>query len=60
MATKLKKVVNNALAALPDQIEIRRRIAENLQEHQLLRQMLKLVERRQKSIAKSTEGRRHE
>jgi hypothetical protein len=46
MASDLKKAVTNALAALPSPEEIRRRIAENLQERQELRRLLKLVEHR--------------
>jgi hypothetical protein len=59
MATELKRAVNNALAALPRPEEIRQRIAENLQERQLLRQLLRLVERRrQAATVIHPEGRR--
>lgn len=57
---ELRTTVNNALAALPKPEEIRRRIAENLQERQLLRQMLRLVERRQQAATLGKEGRRDE
>lgn len=50
-----KTVVNEVLAALPSPAEIRRRIAENHQERQLLRQLLKLAEQRA-----NTEGHRDE
>jgi hypothetical protein len=58
MAADLKKAVNNALVALPGREEIRRRIAENLQERQLLRQMLKLVDQREQAAALNKAGRR--
>jgi hypothetical protein len=58
MESSLKEAVNNALATLPTQVEIRRRIAENLQERQLLRQVLKVIEQREQ-LAKA-EGRSHE
>ena len=58
MAADLKKAVNNALAALPSPEEVRRRIAENLQERQQLRRILKLVEQRRPSTV-TREGRRY-
>jgi hypothetical protein len=57
MAADLKEQVHNALAALPSQEEIRRRIAENLQERQLLRQLLKLTEKRQQAAVLIPGGR---
>jgi len=47
MSADLLETVNSALGALPGEEEIRRRIAENLQERLVLRRMLKLVEQRQ-------------
>jgi len=57
MAAELKKKVNNALAALPTREEIRCRIAENIQERQLLRQMLRLIDQRQQAATLSKGGR---
>jgi len=59
MQTDLKKTLDNALAALPTQEEIRRRIAENLKERQALRQLLRLVEQRKQASAPLDEGPRH-
>jgi len=57
MAADLKKAITNALANLPDREAIRRRIAENLQERQLLRRVLKLIEQREQAITlRKTEG----
>jgi hypothetical protein len=56
MAADLKKAVNNALAALPSREEVRQRIAENLQERQLLRRVLKLIEQREQAAALSKTG----
>jgi hypothetical protein len=55
MVADLNQAVSNALSALPTRDEIRRRIAENLQERQLLRQVLKLVEQREQAAALSKE-----
>lgn len=48
------KPVGNLIAELPDQSEIRRRIAHNLQERQLLRQLLRLAEK--KAVVESFGG----
>jgi hypothetical protein len=55
----LKQTINRAMEALPDREDILRRIAENLQERQLLRRMLKLVEQRQQPVPLTREGRRN-
>jgi hypothetical protein len=58
MAADLKKTLTDALASLPSQEDIRRRIAENLQERQLLRKLLRLAEQRQQTATiGKTEGR---
>jgi hypothetical protein len=46
MGTASDKTVNKMLGDLPDVAEIRQRIAENIKERQLLRQLLKLAEQR--------------
>ena len=43
-----KEAVDGFVRQIPDPPEIRERIAENLRERQLLRQLLKLSEQRQK------------
>lgn len=53
-----QKHIDSALQKLPDQKEIRLRIAENLQERQTLRQLLKLADQRTKAQTISEEGRR--
>jgi len=58
MAAERKEPIRNILATLPDQAEVRRRIAENLQERQLLRQLLRLAEQRRVVESFQTEGRR--
>jgi hypothetical protein len=58
MPDDAQKAVNNALAALPSREEIRQRIADNLHERQVLRQMLRLVEQRQQAAPAGAEGRR--
>ena len=55
--TELKKEIVNALLCLPEPSAIRTRIAENLQERQLLRQLLKIAEtKRTASTVRSAEG----
>jgi hypothetical protein len=44
MSTPLKRQMNAALESIPPRAEIRRRIAENLQERHMLRQLLRLAE----------------
>jgi hypothetical protein len=43
MPSELKKAINEALESLPDVDVIRGRIAQNLQERQMLRRLLKLA-----------------
>jgi hypothetical protein len=54
------KAVHNALAAMPSREEVRQRIAENLHERQVLRQMLRLIEQRQQRPSATAEGLRPE
>lgn len=56
-ATNTKTAVHNALACLPDRDTIRSRIAENLQERQLLRQLLRLVDQHEKTTTARKGGR---
>ena len=56
MAVELRKPIGTVLSTLPDRDEIRRRIAENIQERQLLRQLLRLAEQRQVVESVAGEG----
>jgi hypothetical protein len=56
MVGDLNRAISTALSALPTRDEIRRRIAENLRERQLLRRVLKLVDHREQAAALSKEG----
>ena len=56
MTADPKTRVSDALADLPDRDEIRRRLAENLQDRLLLRQLLKLVEQRDRANATVEKG----
>ena len=49
-----KESIKDFLAKVPDTAEIRRRIAENIQERQLLRQVLKIAERQQRTAGATT------
>jgi hypothetical protein len=44
-----KESIKDFLAKVPDAAEIRRRISENIQERQLLRQVLKIAERQKRT-----------
>jgi hypothetical protein len=44
MLAELREKVDNALAVLPTPQEVRRRIADNLAERQLLRRVLNIIE----------------
>ena len=50
MVETLKRTVD-ILAAVPSQEEIKRRLAANIRERQLLRQALRLAEQRDKEVA---------
>jgi hypothetical protein len=53
MAADLRAAIQHTLAALPSREQIHRRIAENLQERRLLREVLKLIDRREQAAARS-------
>ena len=55
MGSDLRKTVKNALASIPSREELRLRLAENLQERQLIRKLLRLAEQREQA-AKMTGG----
>ena len=46
MAAEPQKPIDGILADLPDEKELRRRIADNIQERQVLRQLLRIAEQR--------------
>ncbi|WP_166820014.1 hypothetical protein [Thalassoroseus pseudoceratinae] len=51
MTNELQTRIKEAIADLPTVEEIRTRIAENIHERQILRQMLKLAEQRDEANA---------
>lgn len=50
MSESLKRTAD-ILAAVPSQEEIKRRLADNIRERQLLRQTLRLVQQRDKEVS---------
>jgi hypothetical protein len=55
-----ERPIANILATIPDRKEVRLRIAENLQERQLLRKLLRLAEQRYAMESLTKEGRRRD
>ena len=56
MMVEQKKLIEKIFSTLPEPTEVRQQIAQNLQERQALRQLLRLVEKR--PTANNVENRR--